>query len=328
MTCSKIVATGAYVPKKILTNQYFESILDTSDEWIQQRTGIKERHHADIGNEATSDLAFNASKQAIERAGWDAASIDLIIVATSSPDYISPTAASLLGHKLGATKAFAFDLAAACAGSVYSLHTADSLMRANDKYKRILVVGSEIVSIGINWKDRNTAVLFGDGAGAALLEKTFGPGGFIDFELHTDASSYKDLFVPIGGSACPTTAENINDPGRCVNMNGREVYRKAVMSLIESSATLLARTGTHPSQISHVLAHQANLRIVETVAKKLEIPLDKWAITIDKYGNTSAASLFLSWDQAMSAGKIKPGDKILMMAIGAGFTWGAGLYEA
>lgn len=328
MTCSKIVATGAYVPKKILTNQYFESILDTSDEWIQQRTGIQERRHVVPGEEATSDMALHASKQAIERAGWDPATIDLIVVATSSPDYQSPTAASLLGFKLGATKAFAFDLAAACAGSVYALHTADSLLRANEKYKRILVVGSEIISNGINWKDRNTAVLFGDGAGAALLEKSDLEGGFIDFELRTDGSGAQDLLIPIGGSLQPITSENVEDPERYVRMNGREVYKKAVTSLIESSAILLKRTQTHPSQISHVLAHQANLRIVETVAKKLEIPLEKWTITIDKYGNTSAASLFLSWNEAMADGRIKSGDKILMMAIGAGFTWGGGLYQA
>lgn len=328
MSASKVIATGSYVPNKTVPNSYFEKQLETSDEWIIQRTGIKERRFANIGTEATSDLAAMAGSQTLLEAGVSADRLDAIVVATSSPDYPSPTSAALVQEKIGATKAFAFDLAAACAGSVYALQVADSLLRANNRYQYILVIGAEIISTHINWQDRASAVLFGDGAGAVLLERKEEAGGFMDFELKTDGAGHKDLLLPIGGSKEPITKENAETPGCYVCMNGREVYKKAVISLVEASTTLLSRNKILPSEIDHVIAHQANLRIVEAVAKKLEIPLSKWPITIDKYGNTSAASLFLSWDKANKAKLIHPDQKILLMAIGAGFTWGAGLYNS
>jgi 3-oxoacyl-[acyl-carrier-protein] synthase III len=324
LTYSHILGTGAYAPSRILTNQDLEKIVDTSSSWIAERTGIRERHIA-AENEATSDMAVAAARLALAMAETDPAALDMIIVGTISPDMQMPACAVIVQAKLGATRAFAFDLSAACAGSLYGISIADQFIRSGQA-KRVLVVGSEILSRLVDWRDRNTCVLFGDAAGALVLGPTPDPArGLISTHLHSDGNAASMLSIPGGGSKIPQSEEVLAKKMNKIAMNGREIYKFALKVLPDSIFEALAANGLKPGAIDHVISHQANARIVESVADRLGISRDKCWLNIDRYGNTSSASLPISLDEANRAGRLKPGDLIAMMAIGAGMAWGSAL---
>ncbi len=325
---SKIIGTGGYLPPKLITNDDLSQTLDTSDEWITTRTGIRQRYVADTNKEETcSFMGIEASKKALAMAGIEARELDLIITATITPDYRLPTNACLIQAALGAKNVPAFDLAAACSGSIYGLSVADSFIRSGT-YRNILVVTSEIMSSIVDWKDRNTAVLFGDGASAAVLTATeSATSGFIDFDLYADGEAQKIIWIPQGGSRSPLTCENIEQRQDKIIMNGRETFKFAVRAVCDAVEKILADNNIKASDVAFVVPHQANLRIIEAIAKRLDMPLDRFLINLDRCANTSAASLMLAYDEANRAGQLKTGDNIVMLAIGAGFVWGAGIYR-
>jgi 3-oxoacyl-[acyl-carrier-protein] synthase III len=321
---SHILGTGTYAPSRILTNHDLEKIIDTSDAWIMERTGIRERRVA-ADHEATSDLAAAAAKKALAMAETDPSELDMIIVATISPDMPMPSCAVLVQSKLRATRAWAFDLSAACAGSIYGLSIADQFIRSG-KAKRVLVVGAELLTRLVDWRDRNTCVLFGDAAGALVLGPTPDPSrGLMSTHLHSDGDAAALLSVPGGGSRHPQSEEVLAKNMHKIAMNGREIYKFALRVLPEAILEALAAHGLKPGAIDHVISHQANVRIVESVVDRLGIPREKCWLNIDRYGNTSSASLPISLDEANRAGMLKPGDLIAMMAIGAGMAWGSAL---
>jgi 3-oxoacyl-[acyl-carrier-protein] synthase-3 len=321
---SLVVGTGSYAPPKVVTNAELEKLVDTTDQWIQERTGIKERHIAGP-EQASSDLALEASRRALEMAGLAAADVEAIVVGTITPDYPFPSAAAVLQGKLGNKKAFAFDVSAACAGSLYALAVADRFV-ATGAVKNALVVGVDALSRITNWKDRNTCILFGDGAGAMVLKATDDARrGLSTIRLHTDGSLVPILLQPGGGSKDPITAEMVAAERQFVSMNGREVYKVAVRSLVDSCKEVLAAEGLRNTDVTYVIAHQANKRILDATLERLEIPASKCWMNLEKYGNTSAASVPMTLDEANRAGWFKPGDVILMMAIGGGMAWGASI---
>ncbi|HEX9291259.1 MAG TPA: beta-ketoacyl-ACP synthase III [Anaeromyxobacteraceae bacterium] len=321
---SQIVGTGSYLPEKVLTNLELEKLVETSDDWIVSRTGIRERHVASA-EEATSDLALAASKRALEMAKIDAADIDLIVVGTITGDLPWPSTAALLQGMLGNKKAFAFDVSAACSGSLYALSIADRYI-SSGVAKKALVVGAETLTRIVDWKDRNTCILFGDGAGALVLQPTDDARrGVQSIHLHTDGSQWGILHQPGPGSRNPLTPELLEKRKQYLFMNGREVYKFAVRALEDSSREALAANHLAPGDVTHVIAHQANKRILDAVLERLEIPASKCWMNLEKYGNTSAASVPTTLDEANRAGWFKPGDTILIMAIGAGMAWGAGV---
>ncbi|MFL5345178.1 MAG: beta-ketoacyl-ACP synthase III [Hyalangium sp.] len=322
MPLAQIIGTGSYAPAQVLTNRDLEKIVDTSDAWITERTGIRERRKAAPG-EATSDMAVAAARKALEMAGTRPEELDLIVVGTITPDMPMPSCAVLVQAKLGAKKAFAFDVAAACAGSVYALSVADQFMRTGQA-KRALVIGADLFTSVLNWKDRNTCVLFGDGAGAMVLAPAEEEGrGILSTRLRTDGTLADILTIPAGGSKEPLTEEILREQRHKVSMNGREVFKTAVRELTAITHEALQAHGLKPNQVDHVIAHQANLRILEAVLQRVEIPIEKCWINLDKYGNTSAASVPIALDEVNRAGKLKRGDLIAMMAVGAGMTWGS-----
>lgn len=322
MPLAQIIGTGSYAPAQVLTNRDLEKIVDTSDAWITERTGIRERRKAAPG-EATSDMAVAAARKALEMAGTRPEELDLIVVGTITPDMPMPSCAVLVQAKLGAKKAFAFDVAAACAGSVYALSVADQFMRTGQA-KRALVIGADLFTGVLNWKDRNTCVLFGDGAGAMVLAPAEEEGrGILSTRLRTDGTLADILTIPAGGSKEPLTEEIIREQRHKVTMNGREVFKTAVRELTAITHEALQAHGLKSNQVDHVVAHQANLRILEAVLQRVEIPIEKCWINLDKYGNTSAASVPIALDEVNRAGKLKRGDLIAMMAVGAGMTWGS-----
>ncbi len=323
---ARVIGTGSYIPQKVLTNADLEKLVETSHDWIVERTGIVERHVA-APHENTSDLAVEAARRALDMAGCTAAEVDMIVVGTVTPDTPFPACAAYVAHKLGATKAFAFDVSAACAGSLFGLSVAAQYIQTKT-VKRALVIGVELLTRIIDWSDRNTCVLFGDAAGAMLL----GPSdddtrGLLSTHLHTDGSQSQILMMPGGGSAYPVSSEMIEKKLHKVSMNGREVFKFAVRALAESVKEGLAANGLDAAQVDHVVAHQANLRIIEAVFQRLDLPLSKAWINIQKYGNTSSASLPITLDECNRAGRFKPGDLVAMMAIGAGMSWGSGFYR-
>lgn len=322
MLRTRILGTGAYAPDKILTNADLERMVETSDAWIRERTGIVERRIA-APEQASSDLAVAAAENALSSAGITADQLDLIIVATVTPDTPLPSCAAFVQAKLGAKNAFAFDLVAACAGSLYAMSVADQFIQTG-KVKRALVVGVELLSRIVDWSDRNTCVLFGDAAGAMVL----GPGddadrGILSTHLYLDGTAAGILHIPGGGSKQPASPEVLDQKLNKVHMNGREVYKFAVRALTDSVRTALDANGLTPGQIDHVVAHQANLRIIEAVMQRLEVPLERCHLNLERYGNTSSASVPMTLDEANRAGALKPGDVIAMMAIGAGMAWGS-----
>ena len=315
-TYSKITGTGSYLPKKILTNKDLETMVDTTDEWIFTRTGIRERHIAAEG-EFTSDLAFEAAKNAIASAGISASDIDLIIVATTTPDKIFPSVATMLQRKLGIAGCPAFDMQAVCSGFVYALATADNFIKTGST-KCALVLGAETFSRIVDYTDRSNCILWGDGAGAIILQAYEGASneklGVISTHLHADGNFENMLHVPRS-----TTGKDT------VTMEGNAVFKMAVNTLDQIVDETLDANNMQKSDIDWVVPHQANIRIISATAKKLDLPMDKVVVTVDKHGNTSAASIPLALDVAVRDGRIKRGDVILMEAFGGGFTWGSAL---
>jgi 3-oxoacyl-[acyl-carrier-protein] synthase-3 len=313
---SRIVGTGSYLPPRLVSNADLARKLDTSDAWIQERTGIRQRHIAEQ-SQASSDLALEASRRALEAAGLAAADIDLIIVATSTPDYIFPSTACLLQAKLGVKGCAAFDMQAVCSGFVYALATADSLMK-NGACRKALVVGAEVFSRILDWNDRATAVLFGDGAGAVVLAAGDKPGIHASV-LHADGSQVGILSVP--GNVCG--GKIVGSP--FLQMQGKEVFKLAVRVLDESAREVAAAAGIRLEDIDWLIPHQANVRILEATAKRMGLPRERLVVTVDHHANTSAASVPLALDEYVRAGRIKAGHKVLMQGVGGGFTWGASL---
>ncbi len=318
MTYSRIIGTGSYLPEKKLSNRDLESMVDTSDEWIYTRTGIRNRHIA-AEHETTSDLALKASQRAIAAANIDASEIDLIIVATSTPDMIFPSTACLLQAKLGIKGGAAFDLQAVCTGFVYALATADSFIRSG-QHRCALVIGAEIFSRIMDWTDRGTCVLFGDGAGAVVLRASDTPG-VLSSHLHADGSYANILCTP--GSVKNGAVSGVP----FLKMEGNSVFKLAVKVLDDVGREALTANGVSIDQIDWFIAHQANVRIIHASAKKLGLPLDRVVVTVENHGNTSAASIPLALDVAVADGRVKPGQHVLLEGVGGGFTWGAVLLK-
>ena len=318
MIYSRIIGTGSYLPRNVVTNGDLAQRMDTSDEWIRSRTGIRQRHIAEAG-ETSSSLALEASKAAIANAGIAAQEIDLIILATSTPDYIFPSSACLLQAKLGIKGCPAFDVQAVCSGFVYALAMADLFIRSG-QHRCALVVGAEVFSHILDWNDRGTCVLFGDGAGAVILRADDQPG-IMASALHADGSHAGILSVP--GNVCG--GKVTGDP--FLRMDGPAVFKFAVRVLDEVARETLAKCGQQVEDIDWLIPHQANLRILEATAKRLGLPPEKLIVTVDTHGNTSAASVPLALDVAMRDGRIKPGHKVMLQGVGGGFTWGAALVQ-
>ncbi len=323
MIRSIIIGTGAYLPEKILTNRDLEKKVDTSDQWIRERTGIRERRIA-ADHQAASDLAVIAGQRALEMAGVAAADLDLIMVATATPDMLFPSTACLVQDRLGARRAFAFDLSAACSGFLYGLSVADQYIRS-ESAKTILLIGSEVMSRLMDWTDRGTSILFGDGAGAAVIRPHRGKRGLLSAHLHSDGSLWDLICVPGGGSKFPPSKETLEQRLNFLKMKGNETFRVAVRALEEAAREALQANGLDAKDLDLIVPHQANIRIIRSVAARLEIPLDKVMVNIDRYGNTSAASIPIALDEAVRGGRIKEDQHILLEAFGAGLTWGSAL---
>ena len=311
---SRIVGTGSYLPEKILTNRDLEKTVDTSDEWIYTRTGIRQRHIA-ADQENTSDLALSASRRAIDAAGLVPEDIDLVIVATTTSDMVFPSTACLLQAKLGITNCPAFDMQAVCSGFVYALATADQLMKSG-QYRHVLVVGAEVYSRILDWKDRATCVLFGDGAGAVVLRRSEQPG-ILASRLHADGRHAGILSVPGSVSGGQVTGRPL------LQMEGNTVFKLAVKVLEEVALETLAAAGLDASDVDWLIPHQANIRIIQATAKKLGLSMERVIATVDRHANTSAASVPLALDEAVRDGRIRPGQHVLLEGVGGGFTWGA-----
>jgi 3-oxoacyl-[acyl-carrier-protein] synthase III len=311
----------------VLTNQDLERMVDTSDEWIVERTGIRQRHLAAEG-ETTSDMAAAAAKAALEAAGIAATEIDLIVVATITPDRPLPSTAVIVQQKIGARgDCPAFDIAAACAGFIYGMSIADRFIGAGAA-RHVLVIGVELLSRVMNWSDRTTCVLFGDGAGAAVLsapDPAAPERGVLSTHLYADGAMAQALHIPAGGSAIPASHISVESGMHFVHMTGQDVFKYAVRALSSASATAIEANGISKDEIRWVVPHQANLRIIEAVAKRLGVGMDRFVLNISRYGNTSSASIPIALDEAMRAGTVQPGDLVLMCALGAGFAWGSAL---
>ncbi|MDQ4035637.1 MAG: ketoacyl-ACP synthase III [Chloroflexota bacterium] len=324
-TNALITGWGMYAPSRVMTNDDLSKLVETSDEWIVTRTGIRERRIA-ADDETTATLSVNAARDALAIAGLEPNELDLIIVGTCTPDYLMPSTAVLVGHQLGATRAAGFDLMAACSGFVFSLATATAYVRSG-MYRNVLVVGVEVLSRFLDYTDRSTCVLFGDGAGAVIVSASDGPGGLMGLDMYSDGSGAQGIIFPAGGSACPTSAQTIAEGGHFVHMAGGEVYKYATRQLAESAQTALRDAGLGVDDIDQFLFHQANLRIINSVQNAVGIPAEKTYLNIERYGNTSAASVPMALVEALAEDRIKPGDRLLMAAFGAGYTAGAAVIE-
>jgi 3-oxoacyl-[acyl-carrier-protein] synthase III len=319
---TQIIGTGSYAPEKVLTNADLEKIVDTTDAWITERTGIRQRRVAAPG-EATSDMAVQAARRALEMAGVRPEELGLIVVGTVTADMPMPSCAALVQAKLGARNAFAFDVSAACSGSLYALAVADQFIRTG-QVKRALVIGAELLSRALNWDDRNTCVLFGDAASAMVFAPTEDEGrGLLSTHLYTDGSLADILCIPGGGTRQPACEEVLKEKLHTLHMNGREVFKFAVRALADSTFTALKSNGLRARDVDHVISHQANIRILEAVLQRLELSMEKCWLNLHEYGNTSSASMPMALDEANRAGRLKQGDVVAMMAIGAGMTWGS-----
>ncbi|MEP6662208.1 MAG: beta-ketoacyl-ACP synthase III [Verrucomicrobiota bacterium] len=323
-TCS-ITAVGSYVPERVLTNADLEKMVDTSDEWITSRTGIKQRRIA-ANDEFTSDLATKAALLAMERAGISATELDLIIVATITPDMPFPSTACLVQQKLGATRAAAFDVEAACSGFIFGLEIGQQFIMSRT-YDTVLVIGAEKLSSIVDWTDRNTCVLFGDGAGAAILQHRPQAHGLLTACMGSDGGKADLLSMPGGGSRCPATAESVLAKQHYLRMDGKETFKNAINAMITAAQEALRRCEIDISQIKCVIPHQANRRIIDVVGERLGITAEQIFVNVEKYGNTSAASVAIALDEAVTSGKIQRGDLVLLVVFGAGLTWGAAVIE-
>ncbi|MFQ5693000.1 MAG: beta-ketoacyl-ACP synthase III [Nitrospinota bacterium] len=322
MRASMIVGTGSYVPQEVITNGDLEKMVDTSDEWIVTRTGISERRKASP-EMTTSELAVPASLQALEAAGVSADELDLIIVATITPDTYCPSAACWLQNRIGANRAFAFDVNAACSGFIYGLTVADQFIRTGSA-ERVLFVGAEIMTRVINWEDRSTCILWGDGAGAVVMGPAEDGRGILSNHLHSDGRNGEALVMAGGGSrVTPIRRETVDRDLHTLKMNGPDSFKIAVRSFTEVCNEALNHNGLTAETIDLFVPHQANIRIIDAVAKRLTIPSEKILVTIHKYGNTSSASIPIALDEAVREGRVRPGDKLLLAAFGGGLTWGA-----
>jgi 3-oxoacyl-[acyl-carrier-protein] synthase III len=313
-----ITGLGCHVPERVLSNADLEELVETSDEWIIERTGIRERRIA-APNEALTDLSLPAARRALEMAGADPASIDLLVVATVTPDMAFPSSSALIADALGMPDAAAYDLSAGCTGFVYAVVQAHAMLAAG-LAKRALVVGGDVLSRILDWTDRSTLVLFGDGAGAVVLE-TVDRGGFLGFELGADGGGGESLWLPGSGS------RQFEDPERHVQMNGREVFKFATRVMVSSAEAILAECGRTVEEVDVYVPHQANVRIIDHAARKLGFPNEKIVVNVDRYGNTSSGSIPLALADAADDGRLQPGKLVLMTGMGAGLTWGSALIE-
>jgi 3-oxoacyl-[acyl-carrier-protein] synthase-3 len=323
MKRARIVGVGKGTPEKTLTNFDLEKMVDTSDAWITERTGIKERRVAEEGV-VTSDMAAAAGLEACRRAGVRPAELDAIVLGTVTPDMPMPATAAFVQQKMGAKTCPAFDISAACAGFLFGLGIADGFIQRGS-FQRVLVIGVELLSRVLDWTDRNTCVLFGDGAGAVVLVPSEDGRGILDVEMRTDGSQALHLQIPGGGSLHPASEKTVEEKLHLVHMNGRQIFTHAVRNMSAASATVLDRCGHTASQVTAVFAHQANMRILEGVSSRTGIPLERFFINIHKYGNTSSASIPIALAEAMEEGRIKEGDLLLLTALGAGVSWASAL---
>ncbi len=317
---ARIAGTGSYLPATVLTNEDLAKRVDTSDEWIRSRTGIRERHIAAEG-ETTGDLGFHAAVRAMEAAGVAASELDMIVVGTTTPDLIFPSTACLIQARLGANGCAALDVNAACSGFVYALSVADKFIRCGDA-KTVLVIGAETLSRIVDWSERTTCVLFGDGAGAVVL-KADGETGILSTHLHADGAKKELLWNPVGVSVGFKAGEP--NAGARIHMKGNDVFKYAVKALDSVVDETLAANGLEKNDIDWLIPHQANLRIIEATAKRLEMPMDRVVVTVDRHGNTSSASVPLALDEAVRSGRVQRGQLLLLEAFGGGFTWGSAL---
>ena len=321
-----IVGTGSYLPERILTNAELSSMVDTTDDWITTRTGIKSRRIA-AKDEHTSDMAARAALAAMEQAGVQPAEIDLILLATASPDMIFPATACFVQTKIGAVNAACLDVSAACAGFLFAIEIAQQFITSHT-YNTVLVIGAEKLSSITNWKDRNTCVLFGDGAGAAILRhRSESTHGIISTHIGSNGQYTDILYMPGGGCRTPITAENAHQNLQTIHMSGKDVYKQAVTSMLDASRKALDKAGLTIDDIACVIPHQANVRIIEAIADRLKIPLDRFFINLDHYGNTSAAAVAIALDEANRSGRLQKGDYILMVVFGGGLTWASSVIE-
>ena len=323
MIRARIAGVGAFLPKRILTNADIEKMVDTNDEWIVQRTGIRERRIVDE-NEATSDLAVRAAQQALERANLLPEDVEFIAVGTTSPDMIFPTVGNIVQHRLGCRRAGSVDMLAACAGSIYSL-SVGSMFIQTGKYKRVLCIGAEALSRITDFTDRGTCILLADAAGAAVLEASDDERGIIDFDLYSDGQYWDLLYLPAGGSRNPATRETVDARMHFAKMKGNEVFKVAVRLFVDCAERILARNGFTAKDVSLFVPHQANLRIIDAMGRRLGLPPERVVITVDRHANTSAASVPLALAEACQDGRIRQGDLVLMEALGGGLTWGSAL---
>jgi 3-oxoacyl-[acyl-carrier-protein] synthase-3 len=321
----RITGWGFYVPEKVVTNFDLEKTLATSNEWIIQRSGIQERHIA-APDETTATLAVNASQAALDKAGITGCDLDLIIVATSSPDYLTPPVSSQVQYSLCADNVPAFVLETGCTGFIYSLATAYQFI-ATGAYENILVIGVEIISRHVNWQDRSTAVLFGDAAGAVVIQATSEPCGLKGFVLGSDGSQAHQIIIPAGGTAEPVDAASLAGGRHFIHMNGREVFRFASRVIGKASRQAVAKAGLTMDDVDWIIPHQANLRIIEAAVRDMQVPKERFVINIEKYGNTSAASIPLALSEYLDDGRIQPDDTLLLVSFGAGLTWGAAVLQ-
>jgi len=321
---AKISTVGTYVPPKVLTNADLEKMVDTNDQWIVERTGIRERHIVEKGT-ATSDLAVEAAKNCLAIRGIDASELDAIIVATVTPDMTFPATACLVQNKLGASKAWGFDLSAACSGFIYALQVGAKLVESG-AHTKVMVIGADVMSSILDYTDRATCILFGDGAGAVLLEPCAdGEIGLVDFWHEVDGSGGASLRMPAGGSLLPTSEETVRNRQHYVVQDGQAVYKFAVRKMAEAAVTVLERNGLHGDELDCFIPHQANKRIIQATADRLGLPEERVVINIDRYGNTTAGTIPLAMGTAMEEGRLKKGDIVLLASVGAGFTVGATL---
>lgn len=320
-----IVGVGSYVPENVMTNSDLEKIVDTSDEWIRSRTGIEERRIAEEGV-ATSDIAFKAGAKALKDAGIEPEDIDLIIVATITPDYAFPATAALVQDKLGAKNAAAFDLEAACSGLIYGIVTGSNFIMTG-AYKNVLVIGAEVLSKIIDWEDRDTCVLFGDGAAAVVLGEVEQGYGLLSYHLGADGSGGKFLDQPGGGSRNPASKETVENRMHFLKMQGKDVFKFAIKVLPETSLKTLEKRGLSADDVKLFVPHQANFRIIDSAAKRLKQPISKFYMNMKKYGNTSSASIGIALVEALEKGMISKGDNIILVGFGAGLTYGSCLIK-
>jgi 3-oxoacyl-[acyl-carrier-protein] synthase-3 len=321
MKRAKIVGIGAYAPKRILTNADLEKMVETSDEWIVQRTGVRERRIVD-DSEATSDLALRAAQQALERAGVEPGEIDFIVVGTTTGDMAFPTTANVVQHRLGCRNAGSADVYAACAGSVYSLSIGAQYIQTG-KYRTVLCIGAECLSRITDYTDRATCILLADAAGAVVLRASDDDSGIIDTDLYSDGRYWELLYQPAGGSRMPASHETVDRRLHYAKMKGNEVFKVAVRMFGGCAEKILTRNGFTAKDLSLFVPHQANLRIIEAAVKRLGVTMDKVMVNVDRYGNTGAASVYVALEEALAAKRVNAGDLILMAAFGGGFTWGA-----